>query len=60
VRFAQTRDPNGGSLPHWPAYDAASDPYIEFGDAIKAGHSYRTIYLDFVQSYLTDVAANPR
>ena len=60
VRFAQTGDPNGGSLPHWPAYDATSDPYIEFGDAITAGHSYRTIYLDFVQSFLTGVAANPR
>jgi carboxylesterase type B len=60
VRFAQTGDPNGGSLPHWPAYDAARDPYIEFGDAITASHSYRTIYLDFVQSFLTGVAANPR
>jgi para-nitrobenzyl esterase len=60
VRFAQTCDPNGRSLHQWPAYDATSDPYIEFGDAITASHSYRTIYLDFVQSFLTGVAANPR
>jgi carboxylesterase type B len=53
VRFAQTGDPNGGSLPKWPPYDAGTDPYLEFGDAIQAGHGYRTRYLDFVQGFLT-------
>ena len=31
VRFASTGDPNGGTLPHGPAYDGGSDPYLEFG-----------------------------
>ena len=60
MRFAQTGDPNGSELPRWPAYDAATDPYIEFGDAITSVTRYRTPYLDFVQSYLNDLAANPR
>jgi carboxylesterase type B len=58
VHFAQTGDPNGGSLPQWPPYDAADDQYIAFGDAITAGHSYRTPYLDFVQRFLTGAPAN--
>ena len=53
TRFARAGDPNGGPLPAWPAYDAKADPYLEFGDAIKAGHGYRTPYLDFVQQFLT-------
>lgn len=52
VRFASTGDPNGGSLPHWPAYDG-SDPYLEFGDTIRVGQGYRTTYLDFVERFLT-------
>jgi para-nitrobenzyl esterase len=57
VRFARTGDPNGGNLPHWPAYDVASDPYLEFGDTVAAGHNYRTPYLDFVQRFLTGLHA---
>jgi carboxylesterase type B len=58
VHFAQSGDPNGGGLPHWPAYDAAADPYLELGDGIEVGHNYRTPYLDFVQRFLTGQAAN--
>ena len=36
VRFAATGDPNGPGLPEWPAYTAANDAYMEFGDATKA------------------------
>ena len=53
VRFAKTGDPNGGTLPHWPAYDGATDPYLEFGDTIRAGQGYRTPYLDFVEQFLS-------
>ena len=35
VRFAATGDPNGPGLAAWPAYTAAADPYLEFGDIIK-------------------------
>lgn len=58
VRFASTGDPNGGSLPTWPRYDAKSDPYLEFGDSIKVGQGYRTKYLDFVQEFLKPQAAS--
>ena len=53
VRFASTGDPNGGTLPHWPAYDGGSDPYLEFGDDVRIGQGYRTGYLDFVERFLT-------
>ncbi|MFZ2104787.1 MAG: carboxylesterase family protein [Roseiarcus sp.] len=58
VHFAQTGDPNRAELPRWPAYDAATDPYLELGDAITVGHDYRTPYLDFVQRFLGGRAAN--
>jgi para-nitrobenzyl esterase len=28
ARFAAAGDPNGGALPSWPRWDAASDPYL--------------------------------
>ncbi len=28
VNFAKTGDPNGGTLPAWPAYDAGTDPIL--------------------------------
>jgi para-nitrobenzyl esterase len=36
VHFAATGDPNGEGLPPWPVYQAATDEYIELGDAVKA------------------------
>jgi carboxylesterase type B len=53
VQFARTGDPNGENTPAWPAYDAATDPYLEFSDIVRVGHGYRTPYLDFVQKFLT-------
>lgn len=35
TRFAATGDPNGGSGPDWPAYEAATDRYLELGDTIQ-------------------------
>lgn len=54
TRFAKTGDPNGGLLPHWPAFDPTTDAYLEFGDRIAAGQGYRTPYLDFVQTFLSE------
>jgi para-nitrobenzyl esterase len=33
TNFAKTSDPNGGSLPKWPKFDAAARGYIEFTDS---------------------------
>ena len=48
ARFATSGDPNGPGLPHWPRYDRASDPYLEFGTIIRAGQAYRRAALDAV------------
>jgi para-nitrobenzyl esterase len=39
VRFAATGDPNGPGLAKWPAYAAAADEHMQFGDTVevKAG-----------------------
>ncbi|WP_420139965.1 carboxylesterase/lipase family protein [Sphingomonas sp.] len=36
VNFAKTGDPNGGGLPAWPKYDAASDQLMDFSAEGKA------------------------
>jgi carboxylesterase type B len=48
IRFAATGDPNGGSLPRWPAYDAATDPVMEFGDAPRAREGWRRAHVAFL------------
>ena len=37
--FAATGDPNpeGGSLPTWPVFNAAETPYLELGSQIESG-----------------------
>jgi para-nitrobenzyl esterase len=46
-RFIRTGNPNGGDLPHWPAYNA-DDPYMEFGDnGAVPGTGLRNQALDF-------------
>ena len=37
IRFAATGDPNGPGLPAWPAWDPASDRYLELGVEVSAG-----------------------
>jgi len=51
VRFATSGDPNGDSLPHWPTYDRATDPYLEFGTRIRAGHAYHRAQLDALAQF---------
>jgi para-nitrobenzyl esterase len=45
VRFAATGDPN------WPAYTAAADQYMEFGDTIKAGSDLHKKEIDALTAF---------
>ncbi|MDB5727902.1 MAG: liver carboxylesterase 1-like, partial [Noviherbaspirillum sp.] len=51
VAFAANGDPNGTGLPRWPAYDAAADDYLEFGDTIRSGARWRGRQLDFLERF---------
>ncbi len=42
VRFAATGDPNGGSIPVWPLYDAVQRQHLVFGDEVLPGAGIRT------------------
>jgi carboxylesterase type B len=39
VRFARTGNPNGASLPEWPAYKAVAYRYLDFGDTVAIGRA---------------------
>jgi para-nitrobenzyl esterase len=47
ARFAATGDPNGGGAVQWPAYDPATDPYVDLDDTVTTGVGVRTKYCDF-------------
>ena len=49
VNFATTGDPNGGALAKWQPYDAAEEPYLEFGDAIVLKQHLRKQAVDFFE-----------
>lgn len=50
--FALDGDPNGGSLPAWPAY-ALSDQHLTLADPIEVGAALQREACDFWDSYLT-------
>ena len=50
TRFARTGDPNGGDAPKWPAYDAASDAYLELQTPIAARDHLRATECDLVDT----------
>jgi para-nitrobenzyl esterase len=52
VNFVATGDPNGKGLPQWPAYSIESEPYVEFGNAIKTGTHLLKRELDFQEKAL--------
>ncbi|HEX4605545.1 MAG TPA: carboxylesterase/lipase family protein [Candidatus Angelobacter sp.] len=51
VNFAATGNPNGGSLPKWPAYGPKDDQALEFGDQISIRSEINKAGLDFFDSY---------
>jgi para-nitrobenzyl esterase len=48
--FAATGNPNHPGLAEWPAYGAAADNYLEFGDRIRTGAGWRRGQLDFLDN----------
>jgi len=51
VNFAASGNPNGKGLPPWPAYKAASDAALEFGDQVKPVANLHQPALDFIDEY---------
>jgi para-nitrobenzyl esterase len=56
VNFAKTGDPNGGSLPKWPAYNAGDDQALEFGGQIAVRANINKAGLDFFDAYYQSLA----
>lgn len=50
--FAETGDPNGAGRVEWPAYDAATDPYLHLGDPIEARMGVRSAQCDALAAAL--------
>lgn len=50
VNFARTGEPNGPGLPRWPAYDAASERHLEFGDSVEARAGLCGEQCDFIEA----------
>jgi para-nitrobenzyl esterase len=45
-------DPNGAQAPAWPAYAAASDPYLELASPVVTGTALRTPQCDFWDAFV--------
>ncbi|HEY7401914.1 MAG TPA: carboxylesterase family protein [Candidatus Angelobacter sp.] len=56
VNFARSGDPNGGSLPKWPVYNAGEDQALEFGDQIAIRANINKAGLDFFDGYYQSLA----
>jgi para-nitrobenzyl esterase len=50
ARFVISGNPNGEGL-KWPAYTAAADPYLEFGDTVRAGAALHAKAVDTFTAY---------
>jgi len=49
VQFARTGNPNGASLPQWPAYTAPKYQVLEYGNEIAVGSNASNASIDFFQ-----------
>ncbi len=56
IQFAKTGNPNGANLPTWPAYKAATDEHLEFGDEIRTGHGLYKEACDLLDKLKNDRA----
>ena len=48
VQFVSTGNPNGGAITNWPAYDAATDPYLVLDLRPEVAYGLRNSQLDFI------------
>src|SRR5262249_8834677 len=48
--LAAAGDPNGGSAPVWPRYDAATDPYLELNTTISSGAGLAATSCDVIDA----------
>ena len=51
VQFAKTGDPNRPGVARWPAFSAAKEAYLEFGDRIGVKESLHKRQLDFLEGF---------
>lgn len=51
VNFARNGDPNGESLPVWPAYTTATDQVLELGDEVRVVSGLKEARLDVLDAY---------
>jgi len=49
INFATAGDPNGKGLPTWTPYDAATEPYLDRGDAVQVRNHLLKAQLDFLE-----------
>lgn len=49
VRFARTGNPNGGSLPEWPAFTPENEAYMDLGPRPRIGHQLRMPQMALVE-----------
>jgi para-nitrobenzyl esterase len=53
TNFAKFSDPNGGTLPLWPAYTLSEDPHLQLDSPITADRELRKPYCDFFDQLQT-------
>jgi carboxylesterase type B len=58
VRFAKTGNPNGASLPQWPAYTAPEYRLLEYGNDIAIRSNADSPNIDFFQQVLETMRRN--
>ncbi len=57
VNFAATGNPNGGSVPEWPAYTRTDEAALELGDVVQVQQGVRAERLDFFEQHYAALCA---
>lgn len=59
TNFARNGDPNGESLPQWPAYSASADQALDLGEKIAVRSEVNKTGLDFFDIYYESLKSSP-